>query len=230
MRSKTAAHDFDYPVNMLVDAGIINAEEETSAPSAPDLEATVEYVIAMLPGERVRDIMHMYYRDEMTFEAIGKEYGVTRERVLQIRNKGLRMLRSPERTEMLRKGIKQFFWDWAARIINRTIADEKARIKHELYLELAEKERKALERETQRIDIEAGCNGPIRIPIIELEFSVRTYNCLRRSGVTYLDELVKMDYYSLLKVRNLGTRSMTEIVDKLNALGIDTTHMKRPGV
>lgn len=53
------------------------------------------------------------------------------------------------------------------------------------------------------------------IPIEDLELSTRTYNCLKRADITRVGQLLQMDEKALLSVRNLGTKSVDEIRDKL---------------
>jgi DNA-directed RNA polymerase subunit alpha len=52
-------------------------------------------------------------------------------------------------------------------------------------------------------------------PIEELDLSTRTYNCLKRADITKVGQVLEMDERALLSVRNLGTKSMEEIRDKL---------------
>ena len=56
--------------------------------------------------------------------------------------------------------------------------------------------------------------------IEELEFSVRTYNCLKRAGIDTLAALTQCTEEDIIKVRNMGKRSLDEIVEKLAALGL----------
>ena len=58
------------------------------------------------------------------------------------------------------------------------------------------------------------------MPIRELNISVRTYNCLRRHGVSTVGELSEMTKEDLMRVRNLGKRNYDEILEKLDDIGI----------
>lgn len=58
------------------------------------------------------------------------------------------------------------------------------------------------------------------ISLEELDFSVRTYNVLKRYGVNSLDELGKLSDEELEKVKNIGQLSLNEIRNKLSELGI----------
>ncbi|WP_350343838.1 DNA-directed RNA polymerase subunit alpha [Proteinivorax tanatarense] len=58
------------------------------------------------------------------------------------------------------------------------------------------------------------------MPIEDLEFSVRSYNCLKRAGINYVEELVQKSEGDMMKVRNLGRKSLEEVQDKLRKLGL----------
>ncbi len=55
--------------------------------------------------------------------------------------------------------------------------------------------------------------------IEDLDLSVRSYNCLKRAGIQTVDELTQKTEEDMLKVRNLGKKSLKEVKDKLEALG-----------
>lgn len=54
----------------------------------------------------------------------------------------------------------------------------------------------------------------------ELELSVRTYNCLKRAGVENIEELANWTPDQLMKIRNLGRKSLEEVLEKLNEMGL----------
>lgn len=56
--------------------------------------------------------------------------------------------------------------------------------------------------------------------IEELDLSVRSYNCLKRAGINTVDELIKKTPEDMLKVRNLGKKSLEEVQNKLGNLGL----------
>lgn len=57
-------------------------------------------------------------------------------------------------------------------------------------------------------------------PIEEMELSVRSYNCLKRAGIDTIGDLAKKSRGEMMKVRNMGAKSMEEVIAKLEALGI----------
>ena len=56
--------------------------------------------------------------------------------------------------------------------------------------------------------------------IEELDLSVRSYNCLKRAGINTIAELVERDEEEMMKVRNLGKKSLEEVQQKLALLGL----------
>ena len=56
--------------------------------------------------------------------------------------------------------------------------------------------------------------------IDELELSVRSYNCLKRANINTVEELISRTQDDMMKVRNLGRKSLDEVVAKLNELGL----------
>ena len=60
----------------------------------------------------------------------------------------------------------------------------------------------------------------LEMNIDELELSVRSYNCLKRAGVNTVEELCNRTSEDMMKVRNLGRKSLDEVLAKLNELGL----------
>lgn len=61
----------------------------------------------------------------------------------------------------------------------------------------------------------------LEMPIEELELSVRSYNCLKRAGIATVDDLANKSEADMMKVRNLGKKSLDEVINKLHSLGLD---------
>ena len=61
----------------------------------------------------------------------------------------------------------------------------------------------------------------LEMPIEELELSVRSYNCLKRAGITTVQDLANKSESEMMKVRNLGKKSLDEVVNKLHSLGLE---------
>ena len=60
----------------------------------------------------------------------------------------------------------------------------------------------------------------LEMTIEELELSVRAYNCLKRAGINSVAELVQRNQEDMMKVRNLGRKSLEEVEQKLHELGL----------
>lgn len=56
--------------------------------------------------------------------------------------------------------------------------------------------------------------------IDELELSVRSHNCLKRANINTVEDLVKKSKDDMLKVKNLGAKSLEEVIEKINNLGL----------
>ena len=56
--------------------------------------------------------------------------------------------------------------------------------------------------------------------IEDLDFSVRAYNCLKRAGIHNLQDLVNKSENEMMKIRNLGKKSLKEVLDKVRELGL----------
>ena len=65
-----------------------------------------------------------------------------------------------------------------------------------------------------------GANGTPDTRIEELDFSVRTYNCLKKATVLTVGELAQMSEVDLMNIRNFGKKSLTEVKEKLNTMGL----------
>ncbi|HBG77194.1 MAG TPA: DNA-directed RNA polymerase subunit alpha, partial [Clostridiales bacterium] len=60
----------------------------------------------------------------------------------------------------------------------------------------------------------------LEMAIEELDLSVRSYNCLKRAGIDSVEELTRKTEEDMMKVRNLGKKSLQEVKEKLGALGL----------
>ena len=61
----------------------------------------------------------------------------------------------------------------------------------------------------------------LEMPIEELELSVRSYNCLKRAGIVTVEDLANKTEADMMKVRNLGKKSLDEVINKLHSLELD---------
>ena len=61
----------------------------------------------------------------------------------------------------------------------------------------------------------------LEMPIEDLELSVRSYNCLKRAGISTVEDLANKSEADMMKVRNLGKKSLDEVTNKLHSLGLN---------
>ena len=61
----------------------------------------------------------------------------------------------------------------------------------------------------------------LEMSIEDLELSVRSFNCLKRAGIATVEDLVNKSETDMMKVRNLGKKSLDEVTNKLRSLGFD---------
>ncbi len=59
----------------------------------------------------------------------------------------------------------------------------------------------------------------LEMTIEELDLSVRSFNCLKRAGINTVEDLINRSQDDMMKVRNLGRKSLEEVIDKLESLG-----------
>lgn len=60
----------------------------------------------------------------------------------------------------------------------------------------------------------------LETPIEEIEFSVRAYNCLKRAGIHTVQDLISKREVEVTKIRNLGKKSLKEVLDKVVEMGL----------
>ena len=68
---------------------------------------------------------------------------------------------------------------------------------------------------------DTGAAKALEMTIEELDLSVRAFNCLKRAGVNTVGDLVNKSPEEMMKVRNLGKKSLEEVIAKLQSLGFD---------
>lgn len=61
----------------------------------------------------------------------------------------------------------------------------------------------------------------LEMSIEDLELSVRSFNCLKRAGISTVEDLTNKTIAEMMKVRNLGKKSLDEVTNKLQLLGLD---------
>ena len=81
--------------------------------------------------------------------------------------------------------------------------------------------------ENEEMEVAEEQRNPMTFTIDELDFTIRTNNCLKRHGVHTLGELCNMTESEVKKVRNLGSNSLKEIKTKLAEYGLSLQGLKK---
>lgn len=91
--------------------------------------------------------------------------------------------------------------------------------------------------ENLRTEAEEELEGPVssmkddlnsNIKIEELDLTVRSFNCLKKAGIEEVGQLAKLSLNELLKIKNLGRKSLDEILEKMKELGYDLSQNGSP--
>ena len=79
----------------------------------------------------------------------------------------------------------------------------------------------AYDTEVMVVKNDSGKEKVLEMTIEELDLSVRSFNCLKRAQINTVEDLINKTEEDMMKVRNLGRKSLDEVVAKLNSLGFD---------
>lgn len=206
-----------FPLNLMLD--ISNEKSEDWCENFPvDIEGTVEYIISRF-DPRVQRVIIGRYKEGKTYEQLGNEFGVTQERIRQIKVMAIRRMRHPKCRNLLSLGIAEYIAQIrinaaessankqisAATEVIKTVADQLSKITGDDEISVMMEKKAAESRRTLTIN--------------DLELSCRSFNCLSRAGLLTVEDI--LNFGDLSKVRNLGQRSLDEIVQKIRNLGFE---------
>ena len=212
----TVKKKMEYPLNLLY-AVFEDEKMLENTDTLIDLNGSVEYTLFTLL-DRERQILKYRFEDLMTYEEIGKLYSVTRERIRQMEARALRKLRSPQRLKYLKCGVSGVMEMNREEYLNRVMDIENRLI------ELCKLNEAKADEVIHDVKLREKYKGE---PIENCDFSVRTYNCLKRRGVDSLSKLSRLSYDEITKIRNLGRKSVEEIIYKLREYGYDVEHLEK---
>lgn len=174
-----------------------------------DMLASIHYIVATLP-ESVSQVIFWRFKYGKTLQEVAEMMGcVSRESARQLQSRGLRMLRHPSRSKYFRVGVsgvqKEAVQNAGATEYRRGYNDGwYGKAKSDSYHAFPNDIRSA---------------KPEDVIIDQLDLSVRSYGCLRRSGVATLADILNMTESQLRSVRNLGYKSFDEIASVIASLG-----------
>lgn len=161
---------------------------------------------------RERRALELYFEEEKTLKEIGKEFGVTQERVRQIVSKAIRKMRNPIRVKLIRNGPKMQELQRLEQIEAEILA-RKERINERL----AELEQLENQANDKMEDLRQRTTKTLVDRIDDLDLSVRSYNCLRRANCDTITQVIDLfENGKIFGVRNLGKKSIAEIIDRIS--------------
>lgn len=185
-----------YPFNIIYD--ILDDKVDNTFYLSPEL---VLKAFSEVLTYREEDILVSRYRDGLTLEECAHKYNVTRERIRQIENKALGKLSHPTVLNSMRAVSYREF---------KTLQDRCKILENEhSYSELPKEVQRNINRESTK-----------KMFIEDLDLTVRTYNCLRRSGCMTVGDVVSKSSDELMHIRNMGPNSFRELKKKLIELDI----------
>ena len=165
--------------------------------------------------DREQQVLYMRYNNNMSLEETARRFKVTRERIRQVEAKALRKLKHP-------RHLKHWLMDTMDKAHDIAAERDRLRLENITLREKLDGIMKAMGVEEKDIKPEEPPKPDTRsIPIDELDLSVRSYNCLKRARYNYVSDLEKATMEDLMRVRNLGRRSLEEIVAKCLEHGIE---------
>lgn len=204
--------DLEYPLNLIYAVFEDSAEEIAErADTISDINASIEYVLYTL-SDRERKILKNRFVDLMTLEQTGKLFGLTRDRIRQIEAKAIRKLRHPSRAKYFKYGVSGIIEDIRTDYYNK-FSELEGKL-----IELCKLNVKTADEIIQDHELRRKY-APTNIE--QMDLSVRSYNCLKRAGIGTLQQLSQLSYNDLIRIRNLGRRSVDEIIGKLNEYGYE---------
>ena len=203
--------ELPYPYN-LIDAV---CKEHVDVILSEDVERGLDFALSTLT-DREQTVLKFRFQEYMTFSEVGKEFKVTNERIRQIEAKALRKLRHPSRMKYYKFGLTGIEQYNSLKDIQKLIDEKKKELDNLNYeIEEAVKEMERIKVEPYTPKKDGTLKGGQSIE--ELDLSVRTFNCLRRYNIRTIGQLIEVaeKEEQLLKIRNLGRKSIDEIYNKL---------------
>lgn len=149
-------------------------------------------------SELERSCIRFIFADELTPSHVAMMVNKSEAQVRRIIQHALRKLRHPSRYKRIFGGVD--------------LSDAVNRAKLEYETALAH-----YQIETHKMQLAE--DYPLDLKIIELDLSVRPYNCLKRAEIKTLGDICNMSVDELFAIRNLGRKSGQEILDKVHSLG-----------
>lgn len=187
-----------------------------------DLKTIINQLFDTLTEQEIEVLKYRFgfYGDFCSLREVGKRMGLSGERVRQIEKKALRKLRHPSRSRQLyRVPVREDLLQVPEKTINfKRIIIEKITA----YMVGQNSKAGFLINIFEKNELSIVFNDIIGdIPLKDLEFEPRTYNCLWKSGVRSLSDLINMTEEDLMKVRHLDRKGIEEVLNRIRECNIE---------
>ena len=172
-----------------------------------NMEMTLDKGRGYVPAEQNKpqqNIIGVIPVDSIYTPVLKANFGVDNTRVGNVTDKG--------------KLTLEVWTDGSLKANEAVSMSAKVLIEHfELFLDLAEGVSETESIMADKVDNEA--SKVLDLTIDELDLSVRSFNCLKRAGINTVEDLINKSEEDMMKVRNLGRKSLEEVIAKLNSFG-----------
>lgn len=204
-----------FPVNLMLD---IFYEENKCGNFPADIEGTIWYILSRF-DRRVQEVIIGRYKDGKSYDQIGNELGVTRERIRQIEIRALRQMRNPKCRALLSTGIAEYISQ-----IRITAAESSANKQIAAATEVIKIASDRLSKITGDDELAVMMEKELlksrrTIGIDDMGLSVRSFNILARAGLRTVDDI--LNYGDLRNVQHIGEKCLDEITQKIRNLGFE---------
>lgn len=203
---------------------VLGVKSSAISVAPTDTAETIDAILSEL-SEREQRVIHMRFEDSMSLADCGKELGVTGSRIAQIERKAI--ARMKHRYNRLKLGDIKY---GTVVGMQRRLEDDLAiKIRLEV-IDMLDMQIKSIvpmirqaykiiqEREAEQTTKKMALT--VQTPIANVDFSIRTYNCLTREGYRYLSDFYGKTEQQVKEIRNLGRKSYEEICEVLSIVGI----------
>lgn len=208
---QTEIRKLGWPDNLLTELGFNNPDWEKPHDLIPSLNYVL-YGLMIGNEEKYRNLILLIFKDGKSFSEIadmdnnGIAMAKSSYRYRQIETKALRIIR--------RKYSRHIIQGISSLLTEGDFAKTQLMLYKNNLIKINEDTENKLEEETEIQETDG------EISIDYFGFPTRTYNCLRRAGIDTIDDLISKSPEELLKLRNMGKRSLLDMINILDSYGI----------
>lgn len=199
-----------YPFNLL-DMIVLRPLEELPE----DYALALEYVLLDIKRQNATGVEMLLnrYRDAMEWDQIGQKYGISDMEAEDSVMQCICMIRHPSRSNFIIYGFAEMLKQ----------AEELGRC-----LGYSDGYKKGLAVGLSKVAHIEGINNLAALKIRDMNLPIRIINSLHRANLRTATDIFLLNYQELRKIKNLGDKSINEIVKCMQLLGVKTKHLEPP--